>query len=59
MVRPELAVVLILVAAAVICVGFVLGIPPLYFLGMIALPLAVLSGVPIWGGKTQGGGYRH
>lgn len=59
MVSPGLAVVLILIAAAVMVAGFIVDIPALYFAGMIALPLAVLSGVPMWGGKAQGGGYRH
>lgn len=48
MLDPIVAVVAILIAAAVMAVGFIYGISVLVTVGMVLMPLAVLSGVPMW-----------
>ena len=53
MLDPGPAAVSIVIAAAIMMAGFILGIPLLAVLGMVLLPLAVLSGVPMWGGRYR------
>lgn len=48
MLDPIVAVIAILVAAAIMAVGFIYGISLLVTAGMVLMPLAVLSGVPMW-----------
>lgn len=45
---PIVAVIAILVAAVIMAAGFIWGISILVTLGMVLMPLAVLSGVPMW-----------
>ena len=57
MLDPAIATGSVVVAGAIMMSGFILEIPVLVVLGIVLVPLAVLSGVPMWG--RRGGGYRH
>ena len=56
MLAPAIATGSVVVAGAIMMSGFILEIPVLVVLGIVLVPLAVLSGVPMWG--RRGGRYH-